>query len=98
MSKKQKYKITYKQALADWHYLWDIDEANDMTGGYVDQRDLDELLHSPTKSTARDCLCQQIMYWFSVGTEAEGSARKHFDADPMVREIAERHKITMIND
>lgn len=43
-------------------------EAADMTGSYVDQNDLAKLLRSPTKATAKQCLCAQIEYWFQVGT------------------------------
>lgn len=86
--------MTYNQAYQDWRYLWDIDCALDMSGGYVDQEDLDKLLKSPTKETAADCLCRQIEYWFQVGTETKGSSKYWMDNEPQVREIAERHNIT----
>lgn len=63
----------YDKALADWDYLWTAyGPASDMTGGYVDQGDLDKLLRSPTKATAAKCLGSQIEYWFEVGPEANG--------------------------
>lgn len=85
-------KITYDQALADHEYLWDTyGSANDMTGGYVDQEDLYRLLRNPSKATARDCLCDQINYWFLVGPDEHQRARSILQSDPIVREIAERH-------
>jgi hypothetical protein len=91
-------KGAYEQALKDWQYLWDIDPAYDMTGGYVDQDDLDALLHNPTKTTAKNCLISQIYYWFEVGTESKGSA-DNFMSDPIVAEIFERYstKILKVN-
>lgn len=86
--------MTYEQALKDWEYLWNIDCANDMTGGYVDQEDLDKLLKNPTKATAKGCLCHQIAYWFQAGTESHGSAKSIRECDSRVREIAARHRIT----
>ncbi len=84
--------ITYEQALADWGYLWsEYGEANDMTGGYVDQEDLKRLLLSPTKATACRCLCSQIEYWFQVGPDTSGTGGHSPDGDPRVIEIAERH-------
>lgn len=87
--------MTYEQALSDHKYLWSIGEADDMTGGYVDQEDLRKLLLSPTKTTARDCLCSQIDYWFSVGPDIQkaigGSVAELIRLDAKVREIAERH-------
>jgi len=87
--------MTYKQALEDHSYLWSIGPADDMTGGYVDSEDLDKLFKKPTKVTARNCLCDQIEYWFSKGPdigEAKGEdPRIYINSDPKVREIAERH-------
>lgn len=81
-------KVTYEQAYADHCYLWQTyGSASDMTGAYVDQDDLSQLLKSPTKATARDCLVDQIVYWFDVGPE-DG---KIDWADPEVLEIAERY-------
>ena len=82
-------RISYEQAFEDWSYLWEVyGPAADMTGGYVDQADLDRLLRSPTKATARDCLCCQIDHWFGVGTEDGGRGDPN---DERLREIAERH-------
>lgn len=83
-------KLSYEQAFKDWQYLWDIDCAYDMTGGYVDQEDLKKLLCNPTKTTATKCLKSQIVYWFQVGTESKGAA-SNFISDPIVADIAERY-------
>ena len=62
--------VNYQQALADRTYLWETyGPAYDMTGGYVDQEDLDQLLRNPTKATALRCLTSQIVYWFQVGPD-----------------------------
>lgn len=61
--------MSYKQAFEDWSYLWAYGAAEDMTGAYVDQGDLDKLLRSPTKKTAQECLESQIAYWFQVGPD-----------------------------
>ena len=94
-SANRRWLMTYKQALEDHKYLWSIGPADDMTGSYVDQEDLKRLLLSPTKTTARDCLCSQIDYWFQVGPDT-GKAygedvNKYIRSDTKVREIAERH-------
>lgn len=84
-------KPTYEQALADHTYLWETyGPAQDMTGGYVDQDDLAKLLRSPTKATARDCLVDQIIYWFSVGPESDCERP---DGDPFVEDIADRYNV-----
>lgn len=64
--------MTYEEIYSDWEYLWSIGAANDMTGGYCDQEDLDQLLKSPKKSTAKNCLRSQIWYWFTVGPDTDG--------------------------
>lgn len=88
-------KLTYEQALADHTYLWDINPAYDMTGGYVDQEDLQRLLHSPTKATARDCLHSQIVYWFRRGCGDERQYVSDWQTlipeHPKLVEIAQRH-------
>ena len=63
-----------------------------MTGGYVDQDDLEKLLKTPTKTTATQCLTDQIHYWYRVGPE-QGSATA-WCSDPRVSEIANRYLIT----
>lgn len=85
--------MTYEQARKDHEYLWSTyAAAGDMTGGYVDQDDLERLLRSPTKATARQCYENQIAYWFSFGPEPEESfSADVWKKDPVVREIAERH-------
>ena len=88
--------MTYEQALKDWKTLWKIDCASDMTVGYVDQEDLDRLLHFPTKKTAKECLCRQIGYWFQAGTESNPvtcNPGELIEKYPHVRVIAERHGI-----
>jgi hypothetical protein len=81
---------TYDQVFSDWSYLWhEYGPAVDMTGGYVDQDDLAQLLASPRKSTAKKCLTRQIGYWFMVGPD-------HIDKQPdpddqRLHEIAERY-------
>ena len=87
--------MSYKETYKDWKYLFDIGPASDMTGGYVDSEDLDKMLKSPTKKTAENCLYNQIVYWFDVGTEDSGeyggmSALELVDEFPEIREIAER--------
>lgn len=80
----------YDQAYADWNYLWtEYGPASDMTGGYVDQDDLARLLKSPTKTTAADCLDNQIIYWFQVGPEKYCNRPDPNDA--RLQEIAERY-------
>jgi len=62
-------RVTYEQALEDRDYLFAIGEANDYTGGYDSQKDLEHLLHNPTKGCATRCLISQIQYWFEAGTQ-----------------------------
>ena len=84
------FKTTYKQAKADHEYLWSIAPASDMTGGYIDQDDLDKLLKNPTKDTARNCYIDQIVYWFEKGPEHDDLCRSWY-LNPRLLEIAERH-------
>lgn len=82
---------TYEQARADHEYLWETyGPAYDMTGGYVDQEDLDKLLKRPTKATARDCYQNQIRYWFDVGPDPADRGDE-WKTDPKVADIAERY-------
>lgn len=86
--------VTYEQAYKDRQYLWQTHgAAHDMTGGYVDSEDLEKLLKSPTKSTARKCLINQIQHWFRVGPDLAfaKASREEREADPRVLEIAERY-------
>lgn len=86
-------RITYEEAFADWEYLWtQYGPAADMTGGYVDQEDLDRLLRSPTKATARRCLMSQIAYWFEKGTDS--ISRQPDRSDERLQEIADRYGIS----
>ena len=84
------FKTTYEIVKADHEYLWSISPAYDMTGGYVDQGDLAKLLDNPTKATARECLVNQINYWFEVGPEHHGPTGDWY-LDRKLLEIAERH-------
>ena len=87
--------MTYQQAFADWSYLWETyGEADDMTGGYVDQNDLRFLLLSPTKTTAKRCLERQIAYWFDVGPDATSARTFPSFDDPVLVDMAERYKMT----
>jgi len=89
--------MTYEQALSDWKALWAVGPAYDMTGGYVDQDDLDALLKSPNKRTAKNCLMSQIAYWFQVGPDSgvdfsgRRTAEEVLADNPHLYEIALRH-------
>lgn len=89
--------ITHQQAYSDRQYLWQTHgQAYDMTGGYVESEDLEKMLKSPTKRTATKCLCNQIHYWFEAGAEEYHRHTEYIDwSDPKVREIAERHNVSM---
>ena len=86
-------RISYEQAREDREYLWSISPAYDMTGGYVDQDDLQRLLENPTKATARDCYRRQINYWFERGPQEGDRSGEIPWYDARVVEIAERHCI-----
>lgn len=82
---------TYEQAFADHSYLWETyGAAADMTGAYVDQEDLAKLLRCPSKTTARQCLVEQIKYWFEAGTDDRVHNPIDWN-DPKLSEIAERY-------
>lgn len=86
--------MKYDQAFEDWEYLWAIAPADDMTGAYVDQEDLDKLLRNPTKKVAASCLCSQIDHWFYAGPSSEDGPWDFRDLSvehPKLLEIAERH-------
>lgn len=60
----------FHQVHSDRAFLWcNLGPARDMTGGYVDQDDLELILSNPTKATARKILINHIRYWFDKGTE-----------------------------
>lgn len=85
-------KATYEQAYADHSYLWKTyGPASDMTGAYVDQEDLERLLRSPTKATARDCLVDQIEYWFFTGVDRLNPDAPDPENDERFKEIADRY-------
>lgn len=87
--------MKYEQVFKDWEYLWAIAPAEDMTGGYVDQEDLDKLLRNPTKRVAASCLKGQIDHWFSAGPSAEDGPWNYSELAaeyPKLLEIAERHR------
>ncbi|EGQ7707458.1 hypothetical protein ACPF3S_003166 [Vibrio cholerae] len=89
--------MTYEELYADWKYLFKrVGCADDMTGAYVDSEDLDDLLKSPTKATAKKCLNRQIDYWFQTGIQFDDDlkGKSIFDLiedHPKIKEIAERH-------
>lgn len=84
-------RMTYEQAFEDHQYLWrEYAHAQDISGGYVDQGDLDKLLANPTKTTARECLESQIIYWFEIGPDLPDHEER-WKTDPIVRETCERH-------
>lgn len=88
--------MTYEQAFCDHQYLWmTYSPAYDMSGGYVDQDDLARLLARPTKATARECLVNQIRYWFDVGPEDGNPPAILAATDPEIYEIAERHGVVL---
>lgn len=87
--------MTYEQAFTDRQTLWSVGAAHDMTGAYVDQEDLELLLASPNKQTAKRCLLSQIGHWFTAGID-DGhslgrSASSVLAEHPELHEIAERH-------
>lgn len=88
-------RITHEQAYFDRQYLWKtFGPARDMTGGYVDQDDLEALLRRPTKEEAARCLRSQITYWFEVGPDSfYGEVDRE---DPTLLAIAERHGTEML--
>jgi hypothetical protein len=90
-------RITYDQAYRDREALWNIGPANDMTGAYEDQGDLEKLLAKPSKVTARNCLIDQIDYWFTVGIDdgGKGGSKEARDrainTDRGIADIAKRY-------
>tara|TARA_R110000787_G_scaffold197611_1_gene308870 strand:- start:248 stop:565 length:318 start_codon:yes stop_codon:yes gene_type:complete len=91
--------MTYDEMYRDWKYLFKkVGCADDMTGGYVDSKDLDLLLKSPSKSTAKRCLSNQIDYWFDTGIQHDNSHKGKSIHDlievyPKIPEIADRHHV-----
>ena len=84
--------MNYVQARKDHECLWDTyAPASDITGAYVDQDDLADLLRSPTKTTARNCYVRQIQHWFRFGPERGGRGGDEWKTDPEVASIACRH-------
>ena len=87
--------MAYKQTFNDHCYLWKIAPARDMTGGYVDQEDLDRMLKNPTKKQATNCLEDQIDYWFQIGPDLAICASTQGAApwwrDRRVKAIARRY-------
>ena len=82
--------MAYGQSRKDHEYLWGYAPAEDMTGGYVDQDDLEKLLQAPNKKTATKCYDDQIDYWFQVGPDRFGVDEK-WKTDRRVRSIAKRY-------
>lgn len=91
--------MTYDEVFKDWSYLYDeIAPAHDMTGAYEDQHDLDRLLRSPSKYTAKKCLIRQIEYWFQAGPDVSANYFKSkrelerlIESDPEVMRIGEKY-------
>ena len=83
--------MNYEQARKDHTYLWEeYGPAADMTGGYVDQDDLERLLDKPTKATAMHCFINQIIYFLQVGPEDSSDELK---SDGRILEIADRYGV-----
>jgi F420-0:gamma-glutamyl ligase-like protein len=89
--------MTYNEMFKDWDYLFKtVGCASDMTGGYVESDDLDRLMRSPNKATAKKCMSVQISYWFDAGIEYTNDHKRKSVYDlleefPRIEEIAERH-------
>jgi hypothetical protein len=84
--------MTYEEAYEAHTYLWrTYGAAADMTGAYVDQDDLAQLLKSPTKATAKRCLENQIRHWFNAGTD---NGMPCWRGDETVEDIADALGIT----
>lgn len=81
----------YKKVLSDWKYLFEgFAPADDMSGGYVDQEDLDKMLKYPTKTQAIKCLESQIHYWLDTGPDPY-MVTGDWENDKRVQEIRERY-------
>jgi len=62
--------MNYEEVRKDWEYLfYKVGPADDMTGGYQDSDDLERMLKRPTKGEAKDCMHDQIIYWFQTGPD-----------------------------
>lgn len=86
--------MTYEEVFKDWDYLWSISAADDMTGAYVDQEDLDRLLRNPTKKVAKECMLSQIYYWFQKGPDRNDVPESYselIDDYPRVETIREKY-------
>lgn len=90
--------MTYDEVRKDWKVLFkEYGEAYDMTGGYVDQEDLELMLENPTKRQAKYCMMQQIGYWFQVGPDisefesAKDNLQRLLETDPVIQGIAEKY-------
>lgn len=82
---------TYDEVKKQHDLLWSFGAASDMTGGYVDQNDLNKLLSNPSKKTAKHCMENQIRYWLQVGTE-DGEL---VDRDRLIEENEDVRKIAI---
>jgi len=70
MNSRIRAKVSYDQTRLDHDYLWQTyGPAYDMTGGYDEDRDMEMLLRNPSKSTAIECYCSRIRYWFEIGPQ-----------------------------
>lgn len=84
---------TYEQVRKQWETLWKIGQADDMTGGYVDQNDLEKLLKNPTKQTAKKCMESQIEYWLDSGTEEKPISGGDYTLEMLIEEYPQIRKI-----
>lgn len=82
--------MTYEEVLKDWDYLWSISAADDMTGAYADQEDLDRMLRNLTKTMAKRFMVSQIDYWFQSGPDRHNEPRGYFE---LVQEYEELETI-----
>ncbi|MGR5328591.1 hypothetical protein [Photobacterium damselae] len=91
----------YEEVYSDWEYLFKtVGFADDMTGGYVDSEDLEDLLKNPSKKTAKGILFRQIDYWYSEGIEYSNEHKNKTVFDlieeyPRIAEIADAYGIDL---
>lgn len=84
----------YEEVRKDWEILFNEAPASDMTGGYVDQMDLEKMLRNPTKRMATDCMIRQIEYWFESGVETDdpiGDRDRLIESDEAIRNVAKKY-------
>lgn len=82
--------INYESVYKDWQYLFNIGDAYDMDGGYEQSRDLFKLLKKPNKSQARQCLINQMRYWFEVGPESFQGGKSNSELEEALKDCKVR--------